>query len=127
MKLLSVLFIVTLYGVLCQAEESGVYLCQFKNSRADIDLLRMKKYFDPDQDMSMGRIDLLKNSEVVESLVTQVLQIPLLDSQSFVQIWLASSSWVDAQLSYDQGLRPFSATYKKNSERYELFCSQLPQ
>ena len=109
-----------------QAQESSIYLCDFKTQRPDVDGLRLKKYFDSEQGIDLGKIELIKDSFVIDSLSTQVLQIPLLDSQGFVQVWFAPSTLLDAQLSYDQGLRPFHATYKKNSERHELICSQLP-
>lgn len=73
----------------------------------------------------MGKVDLLQNLVVVESTPTRVYQIPLLDNQTYVQLWNSKDIRVDAQLSYSQGGREFKATYTKNEEKKALVCREL--
>lgn len=85
----------------------------------------MKKYFDATENMQLGKVDLMMNSEVIESTPTRVYQIPLLDNQTYVQIWNAKEVSVDAQLSYSQGGREFRATYTKSEKKKEIICKEL--
>ncbi|BEV66858.1 hypothetical protein Bb109J_c0278 [Bdellovibrio bacteriovorus] len=108
-----------------QAEESSVYTCRFDGEYGNFASLRMKKYFDPAENMQMGKVDLLQNLVVVESTPTRVYQIPLLDNQTYVQLWNSKDVRVDAQLSLSQGGREFKATYTKNEEKKALVCREL--
>lgn len=114
-----------LLAPLAKGEESSVYTCHFEEDSFEFSSLRMKKYFDAQQNMQVGKVDLIRNFMVVESTPTKVYQIPLLDNQSYIQIWLATTVRVDAQLSYSQGVQEFRATYTKNSESHKLRCVEL--
>ncbi|WP_374034618.1 cell wall hydrolase [Bdellovibrio bacteriovorus] len=112
-------------AVTAGAEESSVYTCRFDGEYGNFSSIRMKKYFDPAENMQMGKVDLLQNLVVVESTPTRVYQIPLLDNQTYVQLWNSKDIRVDAQLSYSQGGREFKATYTKNEEKKALVCREL--
>ncbi|WII72124.1 hypothetical protein QJS83_16805 [Bdellovibrio sp. 22V] len=85
----------------------------------------MKKYFSAAENMELGKVDLIQNFMVVESTPTKVYQIPLMDNQTYVQLWYAPQLRVDAQLSYTQGAKEFSATYTKDAEKKKLICIEL--
>jgi hypothetical protein len=84
----------------------------------------MKKFYDASEKMDMGKVDRLNNAEVLESTPTKVIQVPLMDQETYVQIWLGSEVTLDAQLSYSQGHRAFHAIYKKKSEKLDLVCQE---
>lgn len=75
----------------------------------------------------MGKIDLIQiqSQEVLESTPTRVYQIPMLDNQTYVQLWNAKDVRVDAQLSYSQGGREFEANYVKGETKKAMTCKEL--
>lgn len=106
------------------ADRSSVYTCRFEDDPHGFSSVRMKKYFDENANMDLGKVDLIQNFIVTESTPTKVYQIPLLDNQTYVQLWYAANLRVDAQLYYNQR-GEFRATYNKNSERRPLICVEL--
>ncbi|MEK2643947.1 cell wall hydrolase [Bdellovibrio sp. BCCA] len=118
-------FVVSLLSATALADESSVYTCRFEEDPHGFSSIRMKKYFDTAANMELGKVDLIQNFIVTESTPTKVYQIPLLDNQTYVQLWYSPTLRVDAQLSYSQGSREFHATYNKNSERRGLICVEL--
>lgn len=115
----------SLLSSIAVADESSVYTCRFEEDPNGFSSVRMKKYFDVTANMELGKVDLIQNFMVTESTATKVYQIPLLDNQTYVQLWYSPNLRVDAQLSYSQGSREFRATYNKNSERRRLICVEL--
>ncbi|MBV2167100.1 MAG: cell wall hydrolase [Bdellovibrio sp.] len=107
------------------ADESSVYSCRFENDPHGFSSIRMKRYFSAEQGMDLGKVDLIQNFIVVESTSTKVYQIPLLDNDTYIQLWYAPNLRVDAQLSYSQSSQEFRATYYKNSEKIKLVCTEL--
>nr|BFD65376.1 hypothetical protein HAGR004_03980 [Bdellovibrio sp. HAGR004] len=105
--------------------QSSVYNCNFAEDYNNFSSVRMKKYFDPTENMYLGKVDLLQNTTVVESTPVRIYQIPLLDNQTYVQLWNSKDVRVDAQLSYSQGGREFRATYTKNETKKALICKEL--
>lgn len=114
-----------LYAFAARAEDSNVFTCRFLSDPHGFSSLRMKTYFDRVQNQELGKVDLIQNFIVVESTRTKVYQIPLLDNQTYVQIWYSPTLRVDAPLSYTQGGREFKATYSKNSVKNALICREL--
>ncbi|WP_291515686.1 cell wall hydrolase [Bdellovibrio sp. ArHS] len=110
---------------LALAQQSSVYTCRFENDPHGFSSVRMKKYFDAQSNMELGKIDLIQNFVIVETTPTKVYQIPLLDNQSYVQLWHSANLRVDAQLLYSQGSHEFRANYVKNSEKQKLICVEL--
>ncbi|WP_347356745.1 cell wall hydrolase [Bdellovibrio sp.] len=108
-----------------QTPTSSVYSCNFAEDYNNFSSVRMKKYFDPAENMYLGKVDVLQNLTVVESTPVRVYQIPLLDNQTYVQLWNSKEVRVDAQLSYSQGGREFRATYTKNETKKTLVCREL--
>ncbi len=119
------LFFFAFITTTASADESSVYSCRFKDDAHGFYSVRMKKYFDAQANMDLGKVDLIQNFIVVESTTTKVYQIPLLDNQTYVQLWYSPSLRVDAPLSYTQGTQEFQAHYLKNSERKEMICVEL--
>ncbi|WP_415061335.1 cell wall hydrolase [Bdellovibrio sp.] len=107
------------------ADESSVYSCRFENDPHGFSSIRMKRYFSAEQGMDLGKVDLIQNFIVVESTSAKVYQIPLLDNDTYIQLWYAPNLRVDAQLSYSQSSQEFRATYNKNSEKIKLVCTEL--
>lgn len=117
-----------LLGLLCslaQAEDSSVYTCRINNEENNFTSVRMKKYYDFVENREVGKVDLIQNFIVVESTLTKVFQIPLLDNANYIQIWQSPNLRVDAQLSYTQGSQEFHATYSKQTEKMSLLCIEL--
>lgn len=114
-----------LWTSIVSADDSSLYHCRLESAPNGENVVRMKKYFDPSQRMDMGKVDRLLNSEVLESTPTKVLQVPLIDQDSYVQIWYGTNLTLDAQLTYDQGTQIFHATYKKNTEKLNLLCREI--
>jgi len=85
----------------------------------------MKKYFDPDSGIDLGKVDLLIGSTLLESTPTQIYQIPIWEKQTYFQIWHAKDLRVDAQLSLSGSNHKFSAVYNKGSLQRPLFCTTL--
>ncbi|MGZ3768257.1 MAG: cell wall hydrolase [Bdellovibrio sp.] len=112
-------------GFKAAAEESNVYRCWFGNGSFENPSVRMKKYFNPSAGMYLGKVDLLEDSAEKETTLTKVYQIPLQDEQNYMQIWYAKDLRVDAELSFNQGITKFRATYNKNSEKLEMICVEL--
>lgn len=73
----------------------------------------------------MGKVDRLKGHDVIKSTTTKVIMIPLVNRDTYMQVWYGDRVTLDAQLSYQQGQQPFAATYKSSDERLELYCQQL--
>ncbi|NUN05219.1 MAG: cell wall hydrolase [Bdellovibrio sp.] len=107
------------------SSESSVYVCRFEEDPNGFSSLRMKKYFDFNENMELGKVDLIQNFMVVESTPTKVYQIPLLDNKTYVQMWHSANLLVDAHLSYAQGHQEFRATYKKDSQSKKILCVEL--
>jgi hypothetical protein len=107
------------------AEQSSVYVCSFKDDPNGFSHVRMKRYFDTIQNRDLGKVDLMKDLLVVESTLTRVLQVPLLDNDTYIQIWHSSEIRVEAQLSHSHPINKFNAIYTKNSEKRSLFCKQM--
>ena len=107
------------------AGESEVYACHFQDNNYDNYKIRMKKFFDPSKNEMLGQIDLFENDLSIESTKTKVFQIPLLDRQSYIQIWNSANIRLDAQLDNTQGYRPFLANYYKNGKNTAITCRLL--
>ncbi len=109
------------------AESSSVYICRFTGDYGKTNSLRMKKYFDSRENMQMGKVDIIQiqNNDVLESTPTRVYQIPLLDNQTYVQLWNSKDVRVDAQLSYSQGSREFDANYIKGEIKRTMTCKEM--
>lgn len=112
-------------GFAATSSESSVYVCRFEEDPNGFSSLRMKKYFDFNENMELGKVDLIQNFIVVESTPTKVYQIPLLDNKTYVQIWRSANLLVDAHLSYTQRYQEFRATYKKDSQTKKILCVEL--
>lgn len=85
----------------------------------------MKDYFDANLNMEMGKVDLLVGLEVKESTRTQVLDVPIWESDTYIKIWYAPSLRVDAKISWSSSRREFYATYTKNSQQRPIFCTKV--
>lgn len=85
----------------------------------------MKTYHDPALQIELGKVDRIDGDEVLRSTATKVIRVPLLDRASFVQIWYGEDVILNAQLEYDQGGRPFQATYKSAQEKIDLLCHRI--
>lgn len=108
-----------------QAQTSRVFSCHFTDEINPLTSLRMKDYFDANLNMAMGKVDLLVGLEVKESTRTQVLEVPLWDSDTYIKIWYASGLRVDAQMSWSSSSSEFQATYMKNSLKRPIFCTKM--
>jgi hypothetical protein len=106
-------------------QDSQVYTCHFQDDLRGASTVRMKKYFSATENMNLGKVDLLTNQEVTDSIATKVYEFPLWDSQDFVQIWNAKDLRLDAQLSLSQGKKEFAATLTRNQSQFRLLCSEL--
>jgi hypothetical protein len=106
-------------------QASFVYQCHFTDEINATSSLRMKEYFDVSANMSLGKVDLLVNGDVKESAQTQVLEVPMWDSDTYIKIWYAPQVRVDAILSWGTSSREFAATYLKNSIKKPIYCSRL--
>ncbi|MBK9323054.1 MAG: cell wall hydrolase [Bdellovibrionaceae bacterium] len=104
---------------------SAVYACDFTDTNANHDTIRMKKYFDPSSGVDLGKVDLLIDSAVFESSPTKIYQIPIWEKKTYFQIWYATDLRVDAHLSLTGNNRTFSAVYNKGPLRRPLFCTTL--
>lgn len=124
--LLVLLFLQSSISLAAAVGESSVYACRFEEDPHGFSSLRMKKYFDLNENMELGKVDLIQNFIVVESTPTKVYQIPLLDNKTYVQMWHSANLLVDAHLSYAQGHQEFRATYKKDSQSKKILCVELP-
>lgn len=112
-------------GASAFTDDSSVYRCRFEDKLQGPVLLRMKKYYDTVEGMYLGKVDVLDGDLEKESTPTKVYQIPLQDELHYIQIWLAPSLRVDAQLSSSQGIREFRGTYNRDSEKRGLICVEL--
>lgn len=110
---------------LAGADQSDVFKCRFEAPSHDSVMILMKKYYDTEQGMYLGKVAILQDFIEVESTPTKVYQIPLRDKQSFMQIWYSVRLRVDAQISIYQGINEFRATYSKGSEKTKLLCVEL--
>lgn len=109
-----------------QELSSAVYECNFQNNFFTTNnSIRMKDYFDTQQDQRLGKVDLLDNLIPIESTPTLIYQIPLWDQQLYIQIWYSSTVRVDSQMSLTGSNKTFPATYHKGSMQQELFCTTL--
>lgn len=124
MKTRLLVIMIFLVSLSVSAEDSSVFTCTFNDSFGDVFSLRMKKYFSQKENMFLGKVDLLRDEDAVESTPTKVYQIQI-NSESYMQIWNSQNLRVDAQLSYVQGVKPFKATYTKNNQKQYLNCHEL--
>lgn len=124
MKTQLLVIMIFLFSMGVSAEDSSVFSCTFNDNFTDMFSLRMKKYFSQKENMFLGKVDLLRDDNYVESTPTKVYQIQI-DNNSYMQIWNAQGLRVDAQLSYAQGVKPFKATYTKNDQKQYLTCQEL--
>jgi hypothetical protein len=110
-----------------QAEQtqSSVFTCVFTDDLTSQDSLRMKSYSDTSQNLKLGKVDLLRNSEILESLATKVYQIPLWDDHIYMQIWYANSLRVDAQMSMTGSNHHFLGVYSYGPLQRSIFCTSL--
>lgn len=106
------------------ANESAVYLCRTHGWATDIPV-RMKTYHDKDQQSELGKVDRMNGDEVLRSTITKILRVPLLDRDAFVQIWYGEDITLSAQLEFNQGRRPFQASYKSETEKLHLLCQEI--
>jgi hypothetical protein len=106
-------------------QTSFVYQCHFTDEINATSSLRMKEYFDVSTNTELGKIDLLVSGEVKESTQTQILEVPIWESDTYVKIWYAPQVRVDAVLSWSTSSREFAATYLKNSVRKPIYCSRI--
>lgn len=104
--------------------DSLIYSCEFSEDLSGRYKLRMKEYVDPATNTLLGKVDLMQSSSVIESIPTKVLQIPIFDSDIFMQIWLEKDLRVDAQMLLNSR-QSFKATYVRGRERKALSCELL--
>lgn len=121
---MAIFLLANFFATNLHAGDSTIYTCRFAEDENGFSSIRMKKYFDPNTNMDLGKVDLIQNFMVIESTPTKVYQIPLLDNQTYVQFWHSPNLRVDTQLSYGHTGK-FRANYTKNSERRELICAEL--
>jgi len=107
------------------SQTSLVYQCHFTDEINATSSLRMKDYFDVSTNTELGKIDLLVSGEVKESTHTQILEVPIWESDTYVKIWFAPQVRVDAILSWSTSSREFAATYLKNSIRKPIYCLRI--
>ena len=119
------IFLVGLNPAFSQELTSSVYECRFINNLITTQSLRMKDYFDTQSGQRVGKVDLLEDSQPLESTRTLVYQIPLIDHQLLIQIWHAPDLRVDAQMSLSGKNKTFPAVYHKGPLQEDLFCTNL--
>jgi hypothetical protein len=108
-----------------QQVQSTAYTCEFTDDLTSSESLRLKEYFDPDQNMDLGKVDLFRGSQILESTATKVYQIPLWDQQIYVQIWYANILRVDGQLTLTGNNRQFPGAYTRDSLQRPILCTTL--
>lgn len=123
------LITMTMTGLAAQAQTalqtSLVYQCHFTDEINATSSLRMKEYFDANTNTELGKVDLLVSGEVKESVQTQILEVPIWESDTYVKMWFSPQVRIDAILSWSTSSREFAATYLKNSIRKPIFCSRI--
>ena len=107
------------------ADSSFVYRCHFTDEINATTSLRMKEYFDSSSNTELGKIDIIVGTEVKESTQTQILEVPIWESDTYIKMWYAPQVRVDAVLSWSSSSRDFAATYLKNSVRKPIHCSRI--
>lgn len=107
------------------AEESSVFWCRPQSQLTKDFVVRLKKYYDFKQQMNVGKIDVLLNSQLLRSDSAKIYDIPLFNQDSYVRLWYAGDITVNAHLSSSQEHRFFSAIYKNKSEKLPLHCEEL--
>ena len=112
-------------GLNSQAESSHVYRCHFTDEINATTTLRMKEYFDAASNRTLGKVDLIVGTEVKESTLAQVLEVPIWESDSYLKIWYAPPSRIDAVLSWSSSSREFTATYLTNGLTKPISCSRV--
>lgn len=85
----------------------------------------MKEYFDSTTNTELGKVDLIVGTEVKESTPTQILEVPIWESDTYIKMWYSPQIRVDAILSWSSSSREFAATYLKNSVKKPIFCSRI--
>jgi hypothetical protein len=121
-----ILLAMTLNGLIAaQAQSSFVYSCHFTDEINATSSLRMKEYFDTSSNTELGKVDLLVGTEVKESTQTQIFEVPIWESDTYVKMWYSPQLRIDAILSWSTSSREFTATYLKNSVRKPIYCSRL--
>lgn len=108
-----------------QTSSSFVYNCHFTDEINATSSLRMKEYFDASTNAEMGKVDLIVSGVVKESVKTQLLEVPIWESDTYIKIWYAPQVRVDAILSWSTSSKEFAATYLKNSIRKPIQCSRV--
>ncbi|MNK96331.1 hypothetical protein D3C87_1166070 [compost metagenome] len=123
------LFLIITTGLAAQAQTSlqtsFVYQCHFTDEINATSALRMKEYFDSSTNTELGKVDLLVSGEVKESVQTQILEVPIWESDTYVKMWYSPQVRIDAILSWSTSSREFAATYLKNSIRKPIYCSRI--
>ncbi|RYZ80556.1 MAG: cell wall hydrolase [Proteobacteria bacterium] len=104
---------------------SSVYACSYEVVSFPAHTVRMKQYYDPATNLTLGKIDLLTDGALVASAPTRVYQIPLYDKQMYMQLWLAPSMRVDAPFSLSGSNRLFKATLHKDGVSFPINCQTL--
>lgn len=107
------------------AQTSFVYRCHFTDEINATTSLRMKEYFDSTTNTELGKVDLLVGTEVKESIATQIMEVPIWESDTYIKMWYSPQVRVDAILSWSTSSREFTATYLKNSAKKPIFCSRI--
>ena len=124
-KCVLTLFMTVLIAGSAQAQSSRVFSCHFTDEINPLISLRMKDYFDANLNMEMGKVDLMIGLEVKETTRTQVLEVPIWDSDTYIKMWYAPSLRVDAQMSWSSSTSEFQATYMKNSLKRPIYCTKM--
>lgn len=119
------LIMITVFAAFASAQESQVFSCRFQDDLRGASTVRMKKYFSSVENMNLGKVDLLTNQEVTDSVATKVYEFPLWESQDYVQIWHGNDLRLDATLSYAQNSKEFSATLTHHQSKHRLLCNEL--
>lgn len=121
----------TITGLAAQAQtslrSSFVYQCHFTDEINATSSLRMKEYFDVTTNTELGKVDLLVSGEVKESVQTQILEVPIWESDTYVKMWYSPQVRVDAILSWSTSSQEFAATYLRNSIRKPIHCSRMSE
>ena len=106
--------------------KTAAYECQFTAlSSRDKSYLRLKQYPADNQSSDLGKIDVMIAGEVQESTLTKIYQIPLYQSDVYIQIWYAADARVDAQFSTNGLNQKVPATYSKGPLQREMVCTNF--
>ncbi len=84
----------------------------------------MKEYFDAKMNMEVGKVDLLKGADLLESTYVKVYSVPIYESETYVKMWYSPSVRVDAQMSWSESSREFLATYSTSKLKRQIYCAK---